>query len=142
MPEENKKPRKDFNKFWPKITDPEIAHYAASQGVWACGIICGFTVLNTVMFMIDYPGQPVNLLPLVDVALFGLIGIGIHKKYKAASIAGLVLYLLTFILKLSVTPIQALISVFFAIFFTLAFINSIRGVHKWHALKLSEGPPA
>lgn len=141
MSEENKQPRKDFNKFWPKITDLEIAKYAAAQGVWACGIICGFTVLNTVMFMIDYPGQPVDLLPLVDVALFGLIGIGIHKKYNIAAIVGLVLYLYIFISKITDVPIQTLISGFFAIFFILAFINAIRGTHKWHELKQNEGPP-
>lgn len=142
MSEKNTQPRKDFNKFWPKITDPEIAHYAASQGVWACGIICGFTILNTALFMIDYPGQPVDLMALVDVALFGLIGIGIHKKYKIAAIAGLILYLSVFILKITFIPIQALISGFFAIFFILAFINSIRGIHKWHELRQNEDSPA
>ncbi|WP_319541077.1 hypothetical protein [uncultured Pseudodesulfovibrio sp.] len=139
MSDENRNSSRNFNKFWPHITNPEVAHYAASQGVWACGIICGFTVLNTIMFMIDYPDRPVDLVPLVKVALFGLIGIGIHKKYKASAITGLVLYLLLFILKFSFTPIQAIISSFFAVFFTLAFINSVRGVHKWHALKLERG---
>ncbi|NDV20760.1 hypothetical protein GO013_15225 [Pseudodesulfovibrio sp. JC047] len=140
MAEKMQQKRRDMGKIWPRIVDFDSAHRAAMQGVWACGIIAGFTVLNMIMFMVDFPGQVPDVTPLIYVVFFAFLGVGIYRKYRCAAVAGLGLYVYIFISKIVMDSVSALIGAMFAVFFILALTNGLRGVYKWHALKLGAGP--
>lgn len=126
---------KKGHRIYPQVTDLQSAEAAAKQGVWAAGIVA---VVTTFIALISLTSGTSVLgldgFAILDGVLFGLIAWGIHRKSRAASIAGLLLYLLE--LLSAVTDGEGFRGGITIIFFVMAFTNSIRGTfayNKFHA---------
>ena len=124
-----------FNLVRPTITDEATARTAARQGVWACGIVAGVTLLLYGLTFLDFNPLNLNEYALVDIVLFVLIGWGIYRMSRAAAVLGLMLYVLEQLYTWTEAGFKPSAHI---ILFIIAFANSIRGTFAFH--KYSEMP--
>ena len=126
---------KKFNWVWPNIIDKNTAQKASQQGYWACILCAGATIL---LVAINYFGTDLlNFTPwaLGDAFLFIVIGWGIYKMNRFAAVSGLALYILE---RVSMWSEHGPKNPILAIFFTLMFINSVRGIFAYHKYRKDE----
>ena len=114
-----------FKSSWihPAITDEATAKKAARQGVWACGIIAGATLILYFLTYADF--NPFNLdeYALIDISLFTLIGWGIYRMSRVAAISGLLLYALEQVVTWMEFGFKPSVHI---VLISMAFANSIR----------------
>lgn len=120
---------------WPEIIDDKSAEKAAKQGFWAALYCSGATILFVVLANFEPQFDAVNMYALTDAFLFTIIGFGIWRMSRTASVAGLLLYMFERAYAWTTSgpknPIIALI-------FVLLFIHSIRGTFAYHNFKKEE----
>lgn len=117
---------------WPSIVDSASAQKASKQGLWASAWCAGATIIFVILSHLGIQMFNFDMWALFDAFLFIVIGWGIYKMNKIASVAGLVLYLLERIVMWTEygpkNPAAAII-------ISLMFINSIRGNSAYHKFK-------
>lgn len=120
---------KQIEWIWPSIVDTTSAQKASKQGLWASAWCAGATIIFVVLSLLGFQMFNFDMLALFDAFLFIIIGWGIYKVNRIAAIAGLSLYILERILMWTEHgPKNPAV----AIFITLMFINSVRGIFAYH----------
>lgn len=122
--------------FWPTIVDVQSSKVAAQQGVWAAAYIAGITFLLALMNALGIKLMDFDPVTLVDAVPFMIISWGIHKFSRTAAVAGLFLYLVERAYAWATVGPRAPIM---AVFFTLMFVNAVRGTFAFR--KFSHGTP-
>ena len=79
--------------FWPTLVDSDTAKKASRQGFYASIFCVLATVIISVLGSAGIQLFDFNLWALVDATLFAIIAWRLYKMSRAASIAGLILYL-------------------------------------------------
>lgn len=116
---------------WPSIVDTTTATQASKQGLWACAWCAGATIFFVVLAQFGAQMLNFDISALWDAFLFIIIGWGIYKMNRIAAVAGLLLYLLERAYMWSEYGPK---NPAMAIFITLMFINSIRGIFAYHKM--------
>jgi hypothetical protein len=121
---------KSNNSFsWiPQIIDEESARKAAKQGVWACLISSGLTLIYLIATFVTnshkllYPS-------VIDIAIYLILAWRISTMSKTAAITGLIYFILAIILH---SVMYGFGPVSIKILLLIGFINSIRGTNAFH----------
>ena len=114
---------------WPSIVDSTSAQKASKQGLWASAWCAGATIIFVVLSRLGIQMFNFDMWALFDAFLFIVIGWGIHKMNRIASISGFVLYLLE---RISMWTEYGLKNPAIVIIISLMFINAIRGTFAYH----------
>lgn len=119
---------------WPAIVDIETSRSASRQGIYIALLFAITTAIASLLhvFGLDTWG-------LVDAGLFGFVGYGIYKNLRVAAVAGLCLYVLERGFMWSQFGIGQGNPIV-AGFFTLAFINAVRGTFAYNRFMRSAHP--
>lgn len=120
---------KQIEWIWPSIVDTTSAQKASKQGLWASAWCAGATIFFVVLARLGSQMFNFDMWALLDAFLFIAIGWGIYKMNRIAAIAGLALYILE---RISMWSEHGPKNPAIAIFITLMFINSIRGIFAYH----------
>src|SRR5215472_14457455 len=99
-------------KYWPEITDLDIARKVALQGVWAALFVAGVT--------------------FVEVGIFGLLAIGIWRMSRVAALLALILFVLEKIWAFQDGQRPA--GVIVAIVIIFGFLNAVRATFRYRQL--------
>ena len=144
-PNATAKPRSVFvsralDTFWPTVTDEDSAKRAARSGfwmaVWLAAVNTGVPLLSVAVNILRPNVSRIFLDSLGDGIAFTVIAWGIHKLYRTAAIAALCLYLAERIdMWTTVGPKNPVV----AFFFTVCFINAVRGTFAFHRLPRQRG---
>ena len=113
---------------WPPLVDEETARKASRQGVWASAYCAGATIIIVLLNSAGANLFGVDIWSLADAFLFVIIGYGIYKLNRAASIAGLILYVIE---RISMWSEYGAKNPVIAIFIILMYVNSVRGVFSY-----------
>jgi hypothetical protein len=114
---------------WPPILDTTSAQKASKQGLWASAWCAGATIVFVILSRVGMQMYGIDIWALFDAFLFIIIGWGIYKMNRMASVAGLALYILERIVMWSeYGPKNPAI----ALLITLMFSNSVRGSFGYH----------
>ncbi|HAK87589.1 MAG TPA: hypothetical protein DHV16_09260 [Nitrospiraceae bacterium] len=126
---------KNIEWIWPSIVDTTTAQKASKQGLWASAWCAGATIVFVVLAQFGSQMFNFDSSALLDAFLFIIIGWGIYKMNRIAAVAGLALYIIERLYMWSASgPKNPAI----AIFITLMFINSIRGIFAYHKIKKAQ----
>ncbi len=125
-----------MNWIWPGIQNLDDAKGAAGNGV---GVAFFVALVTGIVTYLQTSGR-MNLFPqigpsaYIDAGLFLVIGVGILRMSRIAALAGLLLYIAEqyFMIKSGGRFGVAMI------FFTLAFISSVRGTFAYHDMSKEE----
>jgi hypothetical protein len=114
---------------WPDVSDLIAAETAARNGMYASFFVAGATALLALFSILPRAS-------LIDGVLFLAVGFGIRQMWRAAAIAGLVLYLLEqgFAISHGMLGSGTLV----AIIVTAIFIGAVRATWAYPKLKLQE----
>lgn len=126
---------KQIEWIWPAIVDTTTAKKASKQGLWACAWCAGATIVFVVLAQLGAQLFNFDMSALWDAFLFIVIGWGIYKMNRIAAVAGLALYILE---RLYMWSEHGPKNPAVAIFITLLFINSIRGIFAYHKLNKAQ----
>ena len=124
---------------WPSIVDTTSAQKASKQGLWASALCAGATIFFVVLAQLGTQMFNFDMWALLDAFLFIVIGWGIYKMNRIAAVAGLALYILE---RISMWSEYGTKNPAIAIFITLMFINSIRGIFAYHKLNKGQASTA
>ncbi len=126
-------PVKKGNRLFPQVTDLESAADAAKQGVWAAGFVTAVTTTIALISLTTGTSvMGIDGFALLDGSAFALVAWGIHRKSRAASVSGLLLYLIEVLASMAAgNGLRGGVTI---IFFVIAFGNSIRGTFAYHKL--------
>jgi hypothetical protein len=118
-------------RLWPNVSDLAGVEYGIKQGYWGAFALAGLT---TVVSLLHVWGA--DLWSLIDAAVFGLIGLGIRRKWRSAAVVGLIL----FIGSLAFSLTRGLGIGALGIFILLGFVGAVRGTFAYHRLRPSTKP--
>jgi len=123
--------------YWEDVNDLSGAEKAMQGGFWAALAVA---IITSVFVALSFAG--VNLFgigaaALLDAAIFAAIAFGIKRKSRFAAVAGLVLYIVERVYMMQRGGRGGIIM---GIFFTLLFINAVRGAFAYHRLTQQASP--
>lgn len=115
---------------WPSMATIYSARFAVRQAFWAATICAAGLML---LIATSYHTTLQNLMygpgALLDTAAFGAIAVGLARRSRVAALCGLGLYVFEEVYVLRDSPPLTLV---FAMLFTLAFVNGVRGAFALH----------
>jgi hypothetical protein len=121
-----------FKWIWPAIIDTASAEYVAKHGFWAALYCAGSTIVLVTLNTFGAQLGNFDMNALADAFLFAIIGFGIWKMSRTASVAGLALYIIE---RSYAWATSGLKNPVVAAIFTLLFIHSVRGTFSYHKFK-------
>lgn len=143
------KPKKTLKeKFWPNVSTPEEARYAARQGMWAAYIGGGLSLFAVVVSFLSsdvrgFLGELLEVTPGEQDIIFGILimimiealifiglGFAIGKMSRVAAVIALILFLLD----KTVMPPANVGGIIFAAAFLWLYALGIKGTFAWHRL--------
>jgi len=119
-------------KYWPEITDLDIARKVALQGVWAALFVAGVTALFATLAILGHPVAGVDALAFVEVVIFGVLAIGIWRMSRVAALLALILFVLEKIWAFQDGQRPA--GVIVAIVIIFGFLNAVRATFRYRQL--------
>ncbi|MEM1264059.1 MAG: hypothetical protein AAGH76_16800 [Pseudomonadota bacterium] len=125
------KVKKTENNFWPNTATIDGARSAARQGVWAAGFVATVTTALAIYSRFGEAIVGVDLWALGDVILFGIIGIGIWRLSRVASVLGLGLYIAE---RVWMFQANGKLGGVLMVLLILMFVNGVRGTFAYHRL--------
>lgn len=129
--------RSRWRTFWPKVNDVAGAEEAIRFATWMAFFVAGLALLGAGLTLLggDVSG---SLNRLVDVALYGLLGLGIRRKWRSVAVFGLVAQI--FVALNLATQGMLFIPIHFVAL--LGFVNGVRGAYALRRLKAEPEPQA
>jgi len=131
--------------YWEDVSDLSGAEKAINGGFWAAVIVACITSLVAALALAGIKLLGIDASAFLDAAIFAGIAVGIKRKSRFAAVAGLCLYVFERLYMLQRGGTGGIVM---GIFFTLLFINAVRGAFAYHRLAgqaqarpLSMNPP-
>lgn len=127
-----------WNWCWPDVSNQENALRAIKKSFWVA-VFVSFTLAALVVptaLRVSFPGF--SPWALIDVGVFSLVAVGIHKKSRVASVAAVLLYLSEAVYDGSGTVLISLTNLI-ALIFVLAsvqtLVHGVRGALAYQRLR-------
>jgi tetratricopeptide (TPR) repeat protein len=131
---------------WPVVTDDESARKALWEGVYA---VAAIVVIQSILVTLSAFGRTlfgITVRDWVDGAVFAAIGWGIYKQSRAASVLGIILFVVerfvswTILTTGSIEEVAGRVVI--ALVLMLMFINGARGTFARHRLETASARAA
>jgi len=130
--EPTKKPTNRFRWLWPSVHTLQGAHEATRVAFGFALVVVVVSAIFSILAL-DIVSPLYNLL---GAALFGAIAIGLYSHSRVAAVAGLILYVLEQVARMSEGAIPRYEYWWIIpLFLTLVFLGGVRGAFSYHRLK-------
>jgi hypothetical protein len=127
------KPESRWRFLWPDVSDLAGAEEGIKLGYWGAFFVAGSTTILSVLGALG-----LGLASLFDAAVFGLIGVGLLRKWRSAALVGLILFSVNFVMTVAKGAAPSIV----AVFILLGFIGAVRGTFAYHRLnRLPQAEP-
>ena len=124
--------------FWPDVSVGRKAQHAIGEGVAAAAFVCVVALIVEFVSLNDNSQVEVARGAVYLAVAFGAIAVGILLRWRAAAVAGLVLYVAERLLAWpSIEQFSLGKDVLWPCVITMMFVNGVRGTFAYHNM-----PPA